>query len=326
MMRSDSPWARTRGGKAVGRLGGWSSSKPGPVLTATTRSHAMRCAGSSGSTARSPPSPKRPPSITPGGKYTGSAQLAYNASPRAASPRPPLPNSVSSPVSRFVAVTVSGTRSSAKRVAGTRRAMTRCSPSGFRTWVAKMPLMTDQGSIAATSLRERPPSPAARSSGVRPAASAAPTTAPKDVPTIATTSWPASTIARQAPTQAKALAPPPLNTATTLLTAALVVSPIHHSAGSSLRRAVIAPLLVGRLGDDRRHLGGHAVVVERDVGEIAGVGVAFLAGERILGDHFDSHFHRCLAGEVDPGVGREQLAHVDRLAEVDFVDGDGDAP
>src|SRR2546427_7494705 len=182
-----------------------------------------------------------------------------------------------------------------------------------------MPLTIAQGSIAATSWRERPPSPAARSSGVRPAASAAPTTAPNDVPTIATTSCPASMIARQAPTQAKALAPPPLNTATTLLTAALVVSPVHHSAGSSLRRPVIAALLVGRLGKDRRHLGGHAVVVERDVGEITRVGVTLLAGERVLGEHLDPHLHRRLAGEVDPRVGGEQLAHVDRLAEVDLV-------
>src|SRR5438309_3037190 len=81
-----------------------------------------------------------------------------------------------------------------------------------------MPLTIAQGSIAATSLRERLPSPAARSSGVRPAASAAPTTAPKEVPTIATTSCPASMIARQAPTQANAFAPPPLNTAATRAT------------------------------------------------------------------------------------------------------------
>src|SRR2546427_6320550 len=188
-----------------------------------------------------------------------------------------------------------------------------------------MPLTIAQGSIAATSWRERPPSPAARSSGVRPAASAAPTTAPNDVPTIPTTSCPASMIARQAPTQAKALAPPPLNTATTLLTAALVVSPVHHSAGSSLRRPVIAALLVGRLGKDRRHLGGHAVVVERDVGEITRVGVTLLAGERVLGEHLDPHFHRRLAGEVDPRVGRQELAHVDRLAENDLFDRDGDA-
>src|SRR6267143_6582765 len=79
-----------------------------------------------------------------------------------------------------------------------------------------------------------------------------------------------------------------------LFTAALVESPIHHSAGSSLGGAVIAALLVGRLGKDRRHFGGHAVVIERDVGEITRVGVTLLAGERVLGEHLDPHLHRRL--------------------------------
>src|SRR5438046_690598 len=218
MMRSDSPWTRTNPGKDARRSGGAASSNPGPTSTATTRSHAMRCAGSSGSTARSPPSPKRPPSITPGGKYTGSAQVAYSASP-SGTPRPPAPHSVSPPVSRAVGATERGARTAANRAE----------------------------------------------------------------------------------------------------------SPIHCPAGAPLRGSIVPALLVGRLGDDRRHLGWLALIVERDVCQITRVGVPLHSRERILGDDLDPHLHRRLAGEVHAPVRGEQLPHVDRLAEVDLVDRDGDA-
>src|SRR2546427_6726386 len=47
------------------------------------------------------------------------------------------------------------------------------------------------------------------------------------------------------------------------LTGARVESPIHHSRRAPLRRPVIPPLLVRRLGHDRRYLRRHALLVER---------------------------------------------------------------
>src|SRR6058998_827901 len=206
-----------------------------------------------------------------------------------------------SPESRSVAVTVRGILSWANACAGTRRATVRRSPTSLRMWEANTPLRRLAASSGATSLRESDRAAIATSSGVTPAASAAPITAPRDVATMWVTSPPASRIAFQAPTWAMAFAPPPEKTATTLTTpppphplvrndecgmrrftsvlrlrsphysfsCSRIVSPIHHPTRAPLRRSLEAPLLVRRLGHDRRDRGRPAVVVERDVGHVA---------------------------------------------------------
>src|SRR5207245_7347080 len=56
-----------------------------------------------------------------------------------------------------------------------------------------------------------------------------------------------------------------------------VVAPVHHPARAPFGRSLEAPLLVRRLGHDRRNRGRPAVVVERDVGHVARVGMPALA-------------------------------------------------
>src|SRR5690349_4613561 len=90
---------------------------------------------------------------------------------------------------------------------------------------------------------------------------------------------PRSASARKAPTAASALAPPPERTSTTLmgdclLPLPLVVPPLHHPVGAALRGPLVAALLVRGFGSDRRHLDRHAVIVERHVGHVTGIGVA----------------------------------------------------
>src|SRR3989442_10658757 len=96
------------------------------------------------------------------------------------------------------------------------------------------------------------------------------------------------------------------------LTGSSVVSPVHDPARAPFRRSLEAPLLVRRLGHDRRDRGGPAVVVERDVGHVARVGMPPLAREHGLRDYLYAHLHRRAAGVVYPRVRPEPLAHVDR--------------
>src|ERR1041384_2152429 len=105
----------------------------------------------------------------------------------------------------------------------------------------------------------------------------------------------------------------------------LVVSMIHYPGRAPLRRPTVAALLLGVLWDNRRHRGRLAVVVERHVGDVTRIGVALVTGEHVLRDDLHAHFHRGLAGEIHARVGGDQLAHVDRLAKVHFVDRDSDA-
>src|SRR5437667_12158226 len=56
------------------------------------------------------------------------------------------------------------------------------------------------------------------------------------------------------------------------LTGSGVISAVHHPAGSPFGRSLEASLLIRRLGHDRRDLCRPAVVVERDVGDVARVG------------------------------------------------------
>src|SRR3989475_596772 len=152
---------------------------------------------------------------------------------------------------------------------------------------------------------------------------------------------PASRRARQAPACATDFAPPPPKTATTLVIAdcrlrivdwmndrrihnpksairnrsfpgARVESPVHHPRRAPLRRPVIPPLLVRRLGHDRRYLRRHALLVERHVRHVAGIGVPPPTRKHVLGDDLDAHFHRRAAREVDAGIRGQELAHVDR--------------
>src|SRR6266480_3685514 len=64
---------------------------------------------------------------------------------------------------------------------------------------------------------------------------------------------------------------------------ARVESPIHHPRRAPLRRPVISPLLVRRLGHDRRYLRRHALLVERHVRPVAGIGVPPPTREHVLG-------------------------------------------
>src|SRR2546425_3060440 len=124
---------------------------------------------------------------------------------------------------------------------------------------ANTPFASDQASSATKSFLW---SDSARSKirwPLDPAASAAPMTAPIDVPTMWEGRRPASRRAFQAPAWARLFAPPPPKTATTLLTGARVVSPIHHSTGAPLGGPVVPSLLVRRLGHDRRHVARHAL-------------------------------------------------------------------
>src|SRR5438034_9526178 len=108
---------------------------------------------------------------------------------------------------------------------------------------------------------------------------------------------PASRRAFHAPACARLFAPPPPNTATTLLTGARIESPIHHPRRAPLRRPVIPPLLVRRLGHDRRYLRRHALLVERHVRHVAGIRVPPHAREHVLGDDLDAPSHACTARE-----------------------------
>src|SRR3989454_12488957 len=98
---------------------------------------------------------------------------------------------------------------------------------------------------------------------------------------------PASRRAFHAPAWARVFAPPPPKTATTLLTGARVESPVHHPRRAPLRRPVIPPLLVRRLGHDRRYLRRHALLVERHVRHVAGIGVPPPTRKHALGGDLD---------------------------------------
>src|SRR3989475_12960660 len=95
------------------------------------------------------------------------------------------------------------------------------------------------------------------------------------------------------------------------LTGARVESPIHHSRRAPLRRPVIPPLLVRRLGHDRRYLRRHALLVERHVRHVAGIGVPPPTREHVLGDDLDAPFHPPAARGVDAGLRGPELAHAD---------------
>src|ERR1044072_2421702 len=91
-----------------------------------------------------------------------------------------------------------------------------------------------------------------------PAPSAAPTTAPIDVAMMWLGTRFSCSNARKAPACARAFAPPPDNTRTTLFTAPLIVAAFHHAVRAALRRPVVTPLLVGSLGQNRRAARGAA--------------------------------------------------------------------
>ena len=67
------------------------------------------------------------------------------------------------------------------------------------------------------------------------------------------------------------------------------------------------------------------VAVDGDEGEVAGVGVSPETGDEVLRFNPHSNLHRCPPHKVDARLHDHQIAHVDRLAEVDAIDGRGDA-
>src|SRR5438105_15935331 len=97
--------------------------------------------------------------------------------------------------------------------------------------------------------------------------------------------------ARKAPAWARAFAPPPDNTSTTLLTPALIVAAFHHPVRAALGGTVVPALLVGRLGHDRRDFGGAAVLVQRDVGDVARIRVPDVSRQHVLGQYLDADCH-----------------------------------
>src|SRR6266545_46078 len=236
----------------------------------------------------------------------------------------PAPSSSNSPLSRSVAVTVSGMRRYSNRVRGTRRAIARRSAAAGKRLRANRPITNTRGSRGATSLRRIPMARRRTWSKGIPDARAAPTTAPMDVATMWLGMSSACSRARKAPACASAFAPPPDKTRTTLLTPALFVTAFHHPLRAALRGAVVAALLVRGLGDDRRDLRRAAVLVQRDVGHIARIRVAPVARQHVLGEHLHPDFHRRPPREVHARHRRHQLADVDRLAEVDLVYRDRD--
>src|SRR5471032_1254940 len=61
----------------------------------------------------------------------------------------------------------------------------------------------------------------------------------------------------------------------------------------------------------RRHGGRFALVIHRDHGEEAAIGMAHRTLADVLGDHLDPHFHRRVAGVVDRSQEGHQLADMD---------------
>src|SRR6185503_20559994 len=118
---------------------------------------------------------------------------------------------------------------------------------------------------------------------------------------------------------------PPKRPRRLLFAPSLIVSSLHDPAGAPLRRPLEAPLLIGSFGDDGRDGRGLTVLVERHEREVTRIRVALLAGDQMLGDDLDPNLHRRLAGVVHAREAGEQLAHVDRLAEIDLVHRHGDA-
>src|SRR5213075_535377 len=141
--------------------------------------------------------------------------------------------------------------------------------------------------------------------------------------------WPgtmfACSSARKAPTWPNAFAPPPDNTSTTLFTPALIVAPLHHPIRAALGGPVVAAFLVGSLGNDLLHFRRPAILIECHVRDIAGIRVAGLARQHLLGEHLHADFHRRPAGEVHARHRRDEVADVDGLAEIDLVDRNRDA-
>src|SRR2546425_8563466 len=240
------------------------------------------------------------------------------------SPRSRPPSSNSSPLSRSVAVTVSGMRRYWKLVLGTRRAMARRSAEAGKRLRANSPISNARGSSGATSLRRIPIARRRTWSKGIPAARAAPTTAPMDVATMWLGMRSACSNARKAPACASAFAPPPDKTSTTLLTPALVVAAFHDPLRAPLGGAVVAALLIRGLGDDRRDFRRATVLIQRDVGHVARIRVSLVSRQHVLGEHLDAHLHGGAAREVHARHRRHQVADVDRLAKVDLVDRDRD--
>src|SRR6266511_1781106 len=231
----------------------------------------------------------------------------------------PAPSSSNSPLSRSVAVTVSGMRRYSNRVRGTSRSIARRSAAAGKRLRANRPISNASGSSGATSLRRMPMARRRTWSKGIPAARAAPTTAPMEVATMWLGMRPACSSALKAPACASALAPPPDKTSTTLLTPALVVAAFHDPLRATLRGAVVAALLVRGLGDNRRDFRRATVLVQRDVGDIARIRVAPVGRQHVLGEHLHADLHRRPAREVHARHRRHQFADMDRLAEIHLV-------
>ncbi|MPL74176.1 hypothetical protein SDC9_19986 [bioreactor metagenome] len=73
-------------------------------------------------------------------------------------------------------------------------------------------------------------------------------------------------------------------------------------------------------GHQPRHLGGPALIIDRDHGEIAAVGVPPRAAGDVLGLDPDADLHRTAPGMVHRGTEEDQLAHMDRFLEGHLID------
>lgn len=92
-------------------------------------------------------------------------------------------------------------------------------------------------------------------------------------------------------------------------------------AGSALLHALALEVVFGQ---QRRDADWLALVVQRHVDQVGGVGVPAFPGPGVFGDHGDLGFHRGGAHVADLGGEGDQIADADGMLEGEPVHGDGD--
>src|SRR4029079_5724672 len=90
-------------------------------------------------------------------------------------------------------------------------------------------------------------------------------------------------------------------------------------------RCFIPPHLILALRDKTRNFYRPAVAIDCDESEVARVRMTPDTGLKILGFDSNSDFHRRAPDKVHAALHDDQIADVDRLAEINSVDRDGHA-
>jgi hypothetical protein len=98
-----------------------------------------------------------------------------------------------------------------------------------------------------------------------------------------------------------------------------------RAAAQALRPAPVsiiapAPVFV-RVDEEGRHGLFPPVPVDRDKGQIGPAGHLAPARQRFLREHLDLHFQRCREGAGHPGPEDDQVPHLDRVQELQPVNG-----